>query len=93
VSVLVPEQQRTTPMTDPVRETSLDEQTVAAARQLGQLVVDRELTPEELTAMTTIFKAAAQALKHGFVKRLAEQVQAERETESVEEFFENINPL
>ena len=31
-------------------------------------------------------------LRAGVIKRLEEHVQAERETESVEEFFENINP-
>jgi hypothetical protein len=79
-------------MTDPGRESSVDQQAEATARSLGQMVVGRSLTADEAAAMTTIFKAAAQALQHGFITRLAEQVKAERETESVEEFFENIKP-
>jgi hypothetical protein len=79
-------------MTDPARELSVDRQAEDAALALGRAVLGRELTADEASAMTTIFKAAAQALKHGFIKRLAEQVQEEREAESVEEFFENIKP-
>jgi hypothetical protein len=79
-------------MAEPGREPSVDQQVADAARSLGRSVLGRELDADELAAMTTIFKAATQALQHGFITRLAEQVKAERETESVEEFFENIKP-
>ena len=62
----------------------------AAAINLGRAVMGRELTVEEADAMKTIFRSAAQALKHGFIRRLAEHVVAERTDESVEEFFEGI---
>jgi hypothetical protein len=39
--------------------------------------------------MSAIFKAAVQALQHGFIRRLAEHVLAERTDETVEEFFED----
>jgi hypothetical protein len=77
-------------MSEPGAELTIDQQAEEAAARLGRLVLGRELTADEATAMAIIFKASAQALKHGFITRLAEQVRAERETESVEEFFENI---
>ena len=61
-----------------------------AALSLGRTVVGRDLTPDEAEAMTSIFKSTIQALKHGFIRRLAEHVDAERTDESVEEFFEDI---
>lgn len=80
-------------MPEPERELTPDGQAEAAAQRLGRSVVGRDLTAEEAAALTSIFKAAAQALKHGFIRRLAEHVEAERTDESVEEFFEGvINP-
>jgi hypothetical protein len=54
--------------------------------------VGRELDPDELDALTAILRAATDALKHGhgFIKRLASQVQEERTAENVEEFFEDV---
>jgi hypothetical protein len=85
--------ERATTMSDPATDAALNQHADAAARELGQMVLKRELTADEFIAMSAIFKAAVQALQHGFIRRLAEHVQTERETESVEEFFENINPL
>ena len=79
-------------MAEPGQELSVNEQAEAAALSLGRAVLGRDLTAEEASSMSTIFKAAVQALQHGFIARLAEQVVAERETESVEEFFERIKP-
>lgn len=79
-------------MTEPARELSVDEQAETAAQALGRHVLGRELTADEAAAMSLIFKSAVQALRHGFITRLAEHVRAERETESVEEFFEGIQP-
>ena len=72
------------------RELSHDEQAAALALILGRSVVGRDLTGEEADALSTIFKSAVQALKHGFIRRLAEHVVAERTDESVEEFFEGV---
>ena len=77
-------------MTEPQRDLSIDQQAAAAALSLGKAITGRELTSDEAEAMTAIFRAAAEALRHGFIKRLASQVKAERETENVEEFFEDI---
>jgi hypothetical protein len=77
-------------MSGPERELTHEELAAAAAQSLGRTVVGRDLTAEEAEAMTTIFKSAAQALKHGFIRRLAEHVVAERTDESVEEFFEDV---
>src|SRR5690348_11974993 len=71
---------------------TVEEQAEIAALTLGRAVVDRDLTGDEAMAMREIFRATVQALKHGFIRRLADHVLQERETESVEEFFENINP-
>ena len=79
-------------MIEPERELSVEEHADKAARELGREIMGRDLTEEEAGAMSAIFRAAVQALKHGFIRRLADHVLAERETESVEEFFENINP-
>ena len=77
-------------MSGPERELTPEDQAEAAALSLGRTVVGRDLTPEEADAMTTILKSAVQALKHGFVRRLADHVVAERTDESVEEFFEDV---
>jgi hypothetical protein len=77
-------------MSEPERASTVEAQADDAALTLGRAVVGRELTDVEATAMREIFRATAQALKHGFIRRLADHVLAERETESVEEFFENI---
>jgi hypothetical protein len=79
-------------MAEPGREMTVDEQAQAAALGLGRAVTGRDLTADEATAMVSIFRAAVQALRHGFIARLAERVAAEREAESVEEFFEGIKP-
>jgi hypothetical protein len=79
-------------MNEPERELSVEEQAEASARALGRQALGRELTADESAAMSTILKGAVQALKHGFIRRLAEQVKSEREAETVEEFFENIHP-
>jgi hypothetical protein len=79
-------------MSDPERALTVEEQADRAALNLGRAVMGRDLTDVEATAMREIFRATAQALKHGFIRRLADHVLEERETESVEEFFENIKP-
>ncbi len=79
-------------MTEPARELSLDDHAEIAAQALARQVLGRVPTPDEAAAMALIFRSAAQALKHGFITRLAEHVQAERDDERVEEFFENIKP-
>ena len=79
-------------MAEPGRELTVDQQAEAAALNLGRAVLGRDLTADEAEALTIVFKDAVQALQHGFIKRLAEKVQAERETESVEEFFANLEP-
>lgn len=77
-------------MSEPGSPQTVEEQSRAAALALGSSVAGRALTAEEAEAMTFIFKSAAEALRHGFIKRLAEHVRAERVDESVEEFFEGI---
>ena len=79
-------------MTEPERELTVEEQADIAALTLGHAVLNRALTTDEATAMREILQATIQALKHGFIRRLADHVLEERETESVEEFFENIKP-
>ena len=79
-------------MTESGRELTAEELADQAAITLGRAVMGRDLTDVEATALREIFRATAQALKHGFIRRLADHVLEERETESVEEFFENINP-
>ena len=79
-------------MTEPARTQLAEEQADAAAHSLGRAVLGRDLTDVEASALQDIFRATVQALKHGFIRRLADHVLQERETESVEEFFENINP-
>jgi len=71
---------------------TVEEEANAAALTLGRAVLGRAPTDVEATALQEIFQATAQALKHGFIRRLADHVLEERETESVEEFFENIKP-
>ena len=74
-------------MTEPIE----DYESVAAnaADTLGRAVTGRAPTPEETEALVSIFRATAQALKHGFIRRMAENVVAERTDEAVEEFFED----
>ena len=79
-------------MGEPEREVSLADQVKALVQSLGRQTVGRELTADEAAALSTILDAAVQALKHGFIQRLAEQVATEREAETVEEFFEGIKP-
>ena len=67
-----------------------DELATIVAANLGKTVLGRDLTQEEADALTTILKSTVQALKHGFIRRLADHVVAEREDESVEEFFEDM---
>jgi hypothetical protein len=74
----------------PEPPSAVEEQANAAALTLGRAVLGRAPTDVEATALQEIFLATAQALKHGFIRRLADHVLEERETESVEEFFENI---
>ena len=50
----------------------------ANALAIGRKAVGRDLTPEEANAMTAIFSSAAQALRDGFIERLAAHVLAER---------------
>jgi hypothetical protein len=77
-------------MSGPERELTPEEQAENAALSLGRTVLGRDLTGEEADSMAVIFKSAVQALKHGFIRRLAEHVVAERTDESVEEFFEDV---
>jgi hypothetical protein len=77
-------------MSEPERALTTDEQAKAAATNLGRTVLGRDLAPDEAEAMATIFKAAVNALKDGFIRRLAAHVVAERTDESVEEFFEDV---
>jgi hypothetical protein len=76
----------------PEPTSTLEAHVNAAALTLGRAVLGRDPTDVEATALQEIFQATAQALKHGFIRRLADHVLEERETESVEEFFENIKP-
>ena len=76
-------------MSGPERELTPEELAENDALELGRKVLGRDLTDVEAESMSTIFKAAAQALKHGFIKRLAEHVVAERADEAVEEFFQD----
>jgi hypothetical protein len=77
-------------MSEPEQALTPEQLAETAALSLGRSVLGRDLSADEAAAMTSILKAAVQALKHGFVRRLAEHVEAERTDESVEEFFEDI---
>jgi hypothetical protein len=77
-------------MSGPEQELTAEQQAKIAAVSLGRTVLGRDLSAEESDAMTSILEATVQALRHGFIRRLAEHVRAEREDESVEEFFENV---
>jgi len=77
-------------MAEPGPELSVDQRAKAAAQEFGSLVAGRELTGEEFEAMASIFKAAGEALREGFIRRLAEHVRTERDSEAVEEFFEDV---
>jgi ATP-dependent protease ClpP protease subunit len=72
----------------PMLESSVTQMVEADALAIGRKVLGRELTADEADSMKTIFLAAAQALAHGFIRRLAEHVVAERRDEAIEEFFE-----
>ncbi len=69
-------------------ESNINEVIEADALALGRKVLGRDLTPGEADALKTIFQATAQALSHGFIRRLADHVLAERRDETLEEFFE-----
>jgi hypothetical protein len=75
-------------MTNSDAPLSPEEEAEADAIAIGRRVLGRDLSLVEAEAMTTIFRSAVQALKHGFIRRLADHVQAERADEAVEEFFE-----
>jgi hypothetical protein len=79
-------------MTEPAGVQTVEQQADAAALSLGRAVLGRDPTDVEALALQDILRATVQALKHGFIRRLADHVLEERETESVEEFFENIKP-
>lgn len=72
-------------MAEPVNAQRID----AEALALGRSVLGREPTPDEADALIAIFRATSQALAHGFIRRLADHVLAERSDEAVEEFFED----
>ncbi|MGC8639980.1 MAG: hypothetical protein ACP5XB_08910 [Isosphaeraceae bacterium] len=76
-------------MPEPQEQQGTDKLVADAAAAFGRQVLGREPTAEQLGALKTIFRAAAQALADGFVQRLADHVLAERGEESIEEFFEN----
>jgi hypothetical protein len=76
-------------MSGPEGELTPEQQAENAALSLGRTVAGRDLTADEAEAMTSIFKAAVQALRHGFIRRLADHVASERADEAVEEFFED----
>ena len=59
-------------------ETTLNQEVEADALAIGRKVAGRELTADEAEAMRTILRATAQALSHGFIRRLADHVLAER---------------
>jgi hypothetical protein len=77
-------------MTDALPEDagSLGRMIDADAVALGRKVLGREPTSDEAEALRSIFKATAQALGEGFIRRLADHVLAERREESIEGFFE-----
>lgn len=77
-------------MSGPEQELTPEQQAEQAALSLGRTVVGRDLSAEEAESLTTIFKATVQALRQGFIRRLAEHVLAEREDENVEQFFEDV---
>jgi ribosomal protein S7 len=65
---------------------------MAEAERSGEITLNQEVETDALAdeaeAMRTILQAAAQALSHGFIRRLADHVLAERRDEAIEEFFE-----
>ena len=75
-------------MSGPQREQTPDEQAEAVALSLGRSVLGRDLNTDEAESIALIFKAAVQALRQGFIRRLANHVAAERSDETLEEFFE-----
>ena len=75
-------------MSGPEREQTPDKQAETAALTLGRSIMGRDLTLEEAEALALIFRSAVQALRDGYIRRLAEHVAAERTDEALEEFFE-----
>jgi hypothetical protein len=75
-------------MSGPDRELTPDEQAETAALSLGRSILGRDLTADEAESLALIFRSAGQALRHGYIRRLAEHVAAERTDEAIEEFFE-----
>lgn len=75
-------------MSEPEREPTPDQRAEAVALTLGRDVLGRDMTPAEAEALASIVRSAVQALRHGYVRRLAEHVAAERTDEAIEEFFE-----
>ncbi len=69
-------------------ELNTDEAVEAEAVMLGRRVLGRDLTSAESEALRAILQATAQALRDGFIRRLADHVLAERREETIEEFFE-----
>lgn len=68
---------------------AFDEQrAVSMAHSLGREALGREPNADEADALATIARAVIGALRDGHIRRLAEQVSAERTDERVEEFFE-----
>jgi hypothetical protein len=76
-------------MPEPQEQQRIDQLVVDSAAAFGRQVLGQDPTAEQLGALTTIFRATAQALSEGFIQRLADHVLAERREESIEEFFEN----
>ncbi len=77
-------------MSAPEPQAGHDAHAQEVALSLGRTVLGRDLTAEEADALSTIFRSAIQALQHGFIRRMAAHVLAERTDESVEEFFEDV---
>jgi hypothetical protein len=73
----------------PGPQSNINQIVETSATTIGREVLGRDLTSEEAGALKTILYSAAQALSEGFIRRLADQVQAERRDESIEEFFED----
>ena len=61
-------------MTEPERTPTVEERADESALALGRAVLGRDPTDVETTALSEIFRATAQALKHGFIRRLADHV-------------------
>ena len=79
---------RGTTMADAEREPVSVDTVESVALGFGRSVLDRDPTPEEAASLAVILNATAQALRHGFIRRMADEVAAERTDEAIEEFFE-----